>query len=86
MPSNRAARPGSALHVFTALAQIHGGLCQHLLGEWLTHRFLGALEQGFAGAIQHLAAQRAELGEQIRAGRERRIPTRQLIQGNGHFF
>ena len=25
---------------------------QHFLGKWLTHRFLGALEQGFAGAIQ----------------------------------
>ena len=59
---------------------------QHLLGDRLTHRFLGALEQGFAGTSQHLATQRAELGEQIRAGRERRIPTGQLIQGNGRFF
>ena len=41
---------------------------QHFLGKRLTHRFLGALEQGFAGAIQHLTAQRTELGEQIRAG------------------
>ena len=54
---------GCTLHVFTALTQL-----QHLLGERLTHRFLGALEQGFTGAIQHLAAQRAELGEQISAG------------------
>ena len=38
------------------MGQIAGGFRQQLLGEWLTHRFLGALEQG------------AELGEQIRAG------------------
>ena len=41
---------------------------QHFLGKRLTHRFFGALEQGFAGAIQHLAAEGAELGEQICAG------------------
>ncbi|QNI88500.1 hypothetical protein [Synechococcus sp. ROS8604] len=38
------------------MGQIAGSFRQQLLGEWLTHRFLGALEQG------------AELGEQIRAG------------------